>query len=48
MHLGNITVDALRELSAATYDARRVNNRFGEGASPRLRQIREGLEALGL
>jgi hypothetical protein len=25
-----------------------VNNRFGEGASPRLRQIREGLDALGL
>jgi hypothetical protein len=41
-------VDALRELSAVTHGARRVNNRFGEGASPRLRQIREGLEALGL
>jgi hypothetical protein len=48
LHLGNATVDSLRELSAATYGARRVNNRFGEGASPRLRQIREGLDALGL
>jgi hypothetical protein len=48
LHLGNATVDSLRELSAATYGARRVNNRFGEGASPRFRQIREGLEALGL
>jgi hypothetical protein len=48
LHLGNATVDSLRELSAATYRARRVNNRFGEGASPRLRQIREGLDALGL
>jgi hypothetical protein len=25
-----------------------VNSRFGEGASPRLRQVREGLEALGI
>jgi hypothetical protein len=48
VHLGSATVDALRELSATTYGARRVNNRFGEGSSPRLRQIREGLEALGL
>ena len=48
VHLGNATVDALKQLSAATHGARRVNNRFGEGASPRLRQIREGLDALGL
>jgi uncharacterized protein DUF4338 len=48
VHLGNQTLDALRELSAVTHGARRVNNRFGEGSSPRLRQIREGLEALGL
>lgn len=25
-----------------------MNNRFGEGTSPRLRQIREGLDALGI
>jgi hypothetical protein len=48
LHLSNATVESLRELTAATYGARRVNNRFGEGASPRLRQIREGLDALGL
>ena len=48
VHLGGDTVAALKELSAATYGARRVNNRFGEGSSPRLRQIREGLEALGV
>jgi hypothetical protein len=47
-HLGTATVEALRELSAFTHGARRVNNRFGEGSSPRLRQIREGLEALGV
>jgi hypothetical protein len=48
VHLGSATVDALKELSTTTYGARRVNNRFGEGSSPRLRQIREGLDALGL
>jgi chemotaxis regulatin CheY-phosphate phosphatase CheZ len=41
-------VQLLREFSEDTYGARRINNRFGEGASPRLRQIREGLEALGI
>lgn len=30
------------------YRARRINHRFGEGASPRLRQIREAVEALGI
>lgn len=48
IHLRSATVDALRELSAVTHGARRVNNRFGEGSSPRLRQVREGLDALGL
>jgi Domain of unknown function (DUF4338) len=48
VHLGSATVDALRELSGVTHGANRVNNRFGEGSSPRLRQIREGLDALGL
>ena len=48
VHLGTATLEALKELSAVTYGARRVNNRFGEGASPRLRQIREGLDALGI
>lgn len=47
-HLGDETAQALRSMAMATHDARRVNNRFGEGTSPRLRQIREGLDALGL
>jgi hypothetical protein len=48
VHLGSTTVRVLREVSERTHRARRVNNRFGEGASPRLRQIREALEALGI
>lgn len=48
IHLGNETAQALRALAFARHDSRRVNNRFGEGTSPRLRQIREGLDALGL
>jgi hypothetical protein len=48
LHLGNETAQALRTMAFARHDARRVNNRFGEGTSPRLRQIREGLDALGL
>jgi hypothetical protein len=48
LHLGNETAHALRNMAFARHDARRVNNRFGEGTSPRLRQIREGLDALGL
>ena len=48
IHLSNETAHALRSMAFARHDARRVNNRFGEGTSPRLRQIREGLDALGL
>lgn len=48
IHLGNETAQALRTMAFTRHDARRVNNRFGEGTSPRLRQIREGLDALGL
>jgi hypothetical protein len=48
LHLGSETAQALRSMAFARHDARRVNNRFGEGTSPRLRQIREGLDALGL
>lgn len=48
IHLGKETAHALRNMAFARHDARRVNNRFGEGTSPRLRQIREGLDALGL
>lgn len=48
LHLGGETAQALRSMALARHDARRVNNRFGEGTSPRLRQIREGLDALGV
>lgn len=48
IHLGSETAQALRSMAFSRHDARRVNNRFGEGTSPRLRQIREGLDALGL
>lgn len=48
LHLGDETAQALRRMAQVRHDARRVNNRFGEGTSPRLRQIREGLDALGL
>lgn len=48
LHLGGDTAQALRSMALARHDSRRVNNRFGEGTSPRLRQIREGLDALGL
>ena len=48
LHLGTETAQALRGMALVRHDARRVNNRFGEGTSPRLRQIREGLDALGL
>lgn len=48
VHLGTTTVRVLREVSERNYRARRINHRFGEGASPRLRQIREAVEALGI
>lgn len=48
LHLSQETVQALRTMGEQHHDARRVNNRFGEGTSPRLRQIREGLDALGV
>ncbi len=48
VHLSSATVKGLREVAEQTHQARRVNNRFGEGTSPRLRQIREGLDALGI
>jgi hypothetical protein len=47
-HLSNDTVRLLRTLSEQEHKARRINNRFGEGTSPRLRQVREGLEVLGI
>ncbi len=48
LHLGQDTAHALRLMAQSLHTSRRVNNRFGEGTSPRLRQIREGLDALGI
>ncbi len=48
VHMGAETVQRLRQFSEDSYGARRINNRFGEGTSPRLRQVREGLDALGI
>jgi hypothetical protein len=48
VHLSPITGKVLREIGERSHRARRINHRFGEGASPRLRQIREAMEALGI
>jgi hypothetical protein len=42
------TVSSLVALVQQTRGGQRVNSIFGEGASPRLRKIREGLDLLGL
>ena len=47
-HLSSDTTQVLRLVSERMHGSRRVNNRFGEGASPRLRQTRDGLAALGI
>jgi hypothetical protein len=48
IHLSSETVEALRRLSVQSDGHRWVNNVFGEGTNPRLRQIRQGLEVLGI
>lgn len=48
LHLGADTTHALTQTAQSVHTSRRINNRFGEGTSPRLRQIREGLDALGI
>lgn len=47
-HFAEATVVSLRNVAEAEVDHRNVNNIFGEGQSPRLRAVREGLAALGL
>lgn len=46
IHFREETVDLLRQMSIAKRGHRHVNNVFGEGTSPLLRQIRDGLGAL--
>ena len=48
IHLSSKAVESLRDVSKEEHGVRRINSRFGEGTSPRMRQIREGLEALGI
>jgi hypothetical protein len=42
------TVDALVDLVQQSADGQRVNSIFGEGVSPKLRKVRQGLDLLGL
>lgn len=46
-HFTEETVEALVMLVAQTENGVRVNSLFGEGQSPKMRKIREGLEELG-
>lgn len=48
IHLSNTTQQLLREVAIEKHGARRINSKFGEGTSSRMRQAREGLGALGL
>lgn len=45
-HFSSNTVDALVALVQQSSNGQRVNSIFGEGVSPKLRKIREGLDAL--
>ena len=45
-HFSDTTVDALATLVNQSKDGQRVNSIFGEGVSPKLRKIRDGLELL--
>lgn len=48
VHLSQTTTRVLRSFTDQVRGARHVNHRFGEGASPRLRQIRQALDDLGI
>ncbi len=48
IHLGPDTVRELTSLTRLADGRRAVNNLFGEGTSPKMRQVRAGLDALGL
>ncbi|MCK0097492.1 DUF4338 domain-containing protein [Yoonia sp. F2084L] len=47
-HISDETVQLMRTLGTQEYGRRRINSVFGEGSSPRTRQIREGLNLLGI
>jgi hypothetical protein len=48
VHLSPLAVELLRNYSQKVHQYRIVNHRFGEGASPRMRQIRQALDDLGI
>lgn len=47
-HFSNDTVAIIETLLARSNGGRKVNSIFGEGVSPLMRKIREGLDAIGL
>jgi hypothetical protein len=47
-HFGSQTVAELSVLLAQSKRGQQVNSVFGEGVNPRLRKLRDGLDALGL
>jgi hypothetical protein len=47
-HFSSETVDALVAVVQQSRNGRRVNSIFGEGVSPKLRKVRDGLDALNL
>ncbi len=47
-HYSKETIDALVALVNHRKGGQRVNSIFGEGASPKLRKVREGIETLGV
>ena len=47
-HFSSDTVAALISLMQQSSNGKRINSIFGEGVSPKLRKIREGLDALNL
>jgi hypothetical protein len=46
IHFGSSTIDAIERFLAQEAGGQRVNSIFGEGVSPRLRKVRDGLDAL--
>jgi Druantia protein DruA len=47
MHFGKRTYSALRFLEQQVHGSQNVHHRFGEGASPRMRGLRDGLAVAG-
>lgn len=47
-HLSKMSLDLMRRLGRAVHGRHRINSVFGEGSSPRTRQIREGLNLIGI